>query len=157
MTHTIKLPIMSVKYLVDLIASHGWTKTLDDIYIGGQLLAEVLPKFGDNEGELKGPQMPVPPALLADGSPDWSRMTQREAQDYREESNAYARSSATWARIPAVGFELSDKQLAVCQACIKHYAPRTDAEKAKDDKARRELPINEFTFKLLGALHLSAS
>lgn len=173
MSKKIKLVNMSARYLVNFMSSQGWAKDLSDIYNGGQMLAEVLPRFTDEGSETRDtreaspefparieivvPVAPAPRVLLPDGTPDWSRMTQAEVEDFRTKMTQYNSRFYTWCRVPVPEFELSDEQLRVCQTVVRYFAPRTDEEKAKDREKgiqRGEIPVNEFAFNLIGELNL---
>lgn len=172
MPKKINLVNMSARYLVNFLATQGWAKDLGDIYSGGELLAVVLPRFLDDPEqsgsvtvkpeypahiEIMVPQAPAPRVLLQDGSPDWSRMTPIEIEDYRQKMVQHNKVFYTWCRTAVPEFELSDEQLRVCQTVIRYYAPRTEEEKAKDREKgiqRGEIPVNEFAFNLIGELNL---
>ncbi len=185
MPKTLNLTNMSAKYLVDFLTTQGWAKDLSDIYVGGELLAEVLPRFIDpvaaeaasapavlpSEAELERlkafpahvdivvPASPVPRAQQPNGNPDWARMTAAEADDFRAKSISYGRTFVAWCRVAVPPITLTDPQLATCQAMVKYFGPRSEEERAKDKEKglapRTEIPTNEFSFRLLTELQLA--
>jgi hypothetical protein len=161
---------LSAKYLVDWLAKHGWGVGADDLYLAGELLADVLPTFGEGPGEIKVPEVPRVSTLNKDGSVDWSRMTKAEIDDYQKRIGEYNQAFGKWAREPLPDPEnpdrariitITDKQLAVCQKMIRYFAPRSEEDRAKDREKqqppREELPANEYTFRLLKQLKLGAA
>lgn len=157
MPTTITLPRMSVKYLTEFLAAPGWTKTVADIYIAGQVLSEKLPTFGEGS-EHQMPKGPVPKALTTAGAPDWSRMSQIEATEFRQKLADHNAAMAIWGKVP-LEIELTDKQFNTCQACVKEFAtPISEEQRIKNREKqlpeRAELPINEHSFALLSAFKL---
>jgi hypothetical protein len=175
MPTTLKLVNMSAKYLVDFLSMQGWAKSLADIYNGGELLAVVLPRFIDEGAsssstpstpqpehpanvELAVPVAPLPRSLTHDGQPDWARMSPAEAAEFRQKMAEYNHRFFRWCREEVPEFTLTDAQLLTCQEAVRYHMPRTEEERVKDREKgsnRRELPINEFSYNLLGQLKLN--
>lgn len=184
MPTTVHLTRMSAKFLVDLVSHSGWsTKGVEDVYRGGQLLAELLPAYIPapvdtdtpdpkagmatiKESELAGHEEivllepPVPGAITDKGDVDWSRMDRTEAESFRRKVKEHNKAWTTWCRVPIKPITLTDKQFETCQRVLKFYAPRPDEDKQKDREKqvplRPELPNNEHTFVLLREFKLSA-
>lgn len=148
---------MSAKYLVDYVSSSGWTSPGHaDIYRAGQLLADVLPKFGSGDGEIAMPDSPKADRLLADGSIDWSAMNADELRAFRAAVAQHNHNFTAWCRTPVVPFELSDSQVLLCQKALKYFCPLSPEDKAKqkEGQTRPEIPANEYTYKLFFQLGL---
>lgn len=190
MPKSISLCNMSAKYLSDFISHPDWMeKGYEDMYLSGSILAEVLPRFEDTpmlvqsvadsapltvtDGAAASTAVleplyvpvlvaPVAPVLLANGEPDWSKMSRDEVTDLRTKITQHNTKFLAWCRTPlARSLTFSDKQAEVVQRVLRFYSPRSDTDKQKDvdkqKKARPELPANEFTLQLLRAFSLSVN
>lgn len=182
----IQLTNMAAKILVDLISMSSWMeKGYEDMYVSGSILAEVLPRFEDQPVSQKSPQRddtpvdipadidsaplycvvstltpPSAPVLDKDGGPDWARMTREETLHYRNEVQAHNKKFLAWSRTKlSKALTFTDRQFEVCQRVLRFYAPRSEAEKAKDQDAKRaprpELTAGEFSLELLKAFNLT--
>lgn len=98
--HTLPaLPQRGIEILRQLMDQPGWTKSIEEIIRGGQLLADVIPQLEDR---------PVEPV---------DNMTAATIADYRKVVKAWNEH-----KLPA--WEITDKQRDTIRACIKFCAEK---------------------------------
>ena len=92
-SHKLELTRGSLRFLHQMIAAPGWAKTIQDIMLGGKLLAETLPPF-EAVPEKRNTETPT---------------------DYDKRVKA-------WNAEAAAVFEITEKDREACKRALEHFA-----------------------------------